>query len=508
MKIINFFKNIAKYWSKPKEGNFLSNKETASYSLGGNGIQGLAAIFGYVAPISTSLILSTVYGIKPMDIWLIATLVALTGIIKTPIIGAIIDNTNTKWGKFKPLIVLFSIPTVVVLILFVTIPSRFTDYKQILTSIIILSILLSFFQPTTVALQNGLAQVMTTNGDERASLMSIYNIVANFLGSVIQIIIPAFAALVSPFPKDDAGNIIKDGLKHGIYDIKSYQILIPICAVLSLILILPELIWTKERIIKKENSKNQIGFFDGIKRAMTNKYFLIISLCMVLGSLRGLSSAFMMPWICSYSIGNEAGGAALGIAVTVCGFAFVPGMALTPLLAKKLGKRNLLIAVHICALIGILPMFLFLGTKPWEPWILLGFVFVQNLAAGPYIVTMIMNADILDYEQLKNGSRLEGFFNNFQMQFIALVSIGTTLVLPLILKNVCKLGLNTPIGENTYDVLKNATKRKEVFSWMLIIAAVANIVAIIPIFFYNLTDKKHKQIIKELEERVAKEDTV
>ncbi|MDR3216450.1 MAG: MFS transporter [Clostridiaceae bacterium] len=481
-------KDVKTHWKEPAEGNSLGYKEIAMHAVGGNGVNLLNGMFmNYAATTVNCLLTASVYGILPMDIWLIGVIVAIVGLIRMPLAGLIIDNTNTRWGKFKPLILVFAIPTALLLVAMAYIPALYMGqdlYTQRFIAIAVISGLLAFTQPMMSAVLGGLSQVMTMNTKERGKFYAINNVTQNLFTSLMQIILPPIAVLV-------AGTM-------GMSSVKVYQITFPFLGAIGLVAALASVFGTKERMLVDNKVKQRVKLSHGIKRCLKNKYFLILTSSGVLGSLRGVAN--IMTWVCLYQMEQPLGNNVLGIATLLCGLGYVPGMILAPLLANKFGKRKAALFVHALSLLTTLPMLIFLG----QPFILLVFVFIQNINNGLFIVTMIMDADVLDYEQYKSGERLEGFFGNFRMTVIALFGIGTTLVTPFILQTYCGIDANT-VGkdlENAYFVLTDTAVRNKVFLSLILIASASSFLGMIPFFFYDFTDKRHAEIIKELENRL------
>lgn len=483
-------KSVINHWHAPAEGDSLSYKEIALHSLGGNGVNLINGMAAYTGTVVGSLLTATAYGILPMDLWAIGAICALIGLFRMPIVGWIIDNTQTKWGKFRPLIIVFSVPTALLLIAMAFIPAQFmgaADYNRRYLAIAIISALLAFVHPTLNTVMGGLSQVMTMQTAERARFFSIINVTQNLFTSLMQIILPPLSIII-----DASG---------GMESIKVYQICFPILAVIALGTSLGSVFGTQERAIIKEDAKIKVPLKLGISRCAHNKYFMLVNISLILSSLRGVAN--VMNWICIYQMPQPLGTSVLGIATTLCGMGYVPGMAVVPLLVKKFGKRNSYIGMHIVAMLVTLPMLLALN----QPFVMLVMIFFQNLASGAFIMVSLMNADILDYEQYKSGERLEGFFNNFQAMAIAIFGIGTSLITPLILQKYC--GINADLAgeqlENAYTVLRTTAIRNKVFSSLIIIASASLLLGMLPIFFYDLTDKKHAEIICFLKEQAQGE---
>ncbi|MDR3292933.1 MAG: MFS transporter, partial [Clostridiales bacterium] len=347
MNIVSkLYHELTGHWKTPKEGNSLGYKEILLHGIGGNGVSLFEGMNGYAGTAVTSALTAMIYGILPMHIWLIGMIVALVSLVRMPLTGFIIDNTNTKLGKFRPLILMLAIPSALLLIALAYIPAQFMTpdgYTARLVSFTIISALLAFFLPTLSTVYEGLSQVMTMNTQERGGFFAILNVIRNLSVSVMQIVLPLFSVMVG-------------GMEH----ITIYQIAFPILVVIGVGASLASVFGVKERMIIPKDKSNKVSFWLGMKRCIKNKYFLIKVSSDILSALRG--SANIVFWICIYSIGGDKGNQVFGIAAAVLGFGHVPGMLLAPLIVKKFGKQRSFIGTHILGILTTLPMLFFLNS--------------------------------------------------------------------------------------------------------------------------------------------------
>ena len=88
-----------------------------------------------------NVFLTTSLGLDPTTIALLATVTTILGYIKDPITALIIESTRTKWGRFKPYVVI-CMPAVV-LLNFAFMMNPFSDYQAKVIYVFTLEILLS-----------------------------------------------------------------------------------------------------------------------------------------------------------------------------------------------------------------------------------------------------------------------------------------------------------------------------------------------------------------------------
>ena len=101
-KVGGMVKDFFKHWNTPpKEGYYLPNKEFVAYSVGGMGVQAMSIFFQYFT-ITVGVHLSVVYDFDQMVVNWTGWIIALLSFVRAPLVGGIMDNTNTKWGKYRP----------------------------------------------------------------------------------------------------------------------------------------------------------------------------------------------------------------------------------------------------------------------------------------------------------------------------------------------------------------------------------------------------------------------
>jgi Na+/melibiose symporter-like transporter len=121
-KLPYFFKFLRKYWNTPPKGKYLSYKEYFAYCIGGMGVSGGVALPAYVA-LSAGLYMAAALRINVNDIVLSGIISSIITILRGPIISMIMDNTNSKLGKFRPWLVWLPIPIILSFVGTVFIPA-------------------------------------------------------------------------------------------------------------------------------------------------------------------------------------------------------------------------------------------------------------------------------------------------------------------------------------------------------------------------------------------------
>ncbi len=467
-KIKEIPKEIKNHWSTPAEGKYIPYKEFASYSIGGIGVNTINSLFGYVALNANCLLIGSAYGIKPTHLAWLNIIMSIINILKAPIISMMIDNTNSKYGKFRPYLLYTGVPTAILLCVMAFIPNDI-NYTAKVAVIGVVYACLMVFQALYAQAFTSLAQVLTPNGEERTGLLSVSMFIYSLGPSIVNMLLPILA-----------------GLTGGMTNFKTYRILFPVFSVVGIILSIITFKGTEEKIVVAKDYVAKVKFSEGIKQVAKNKYFWLINIHSILSCLKyGIGS--ILGWYCIYQIKSDA---MLGIMNTVIGTASVPLMLLAPLLAKKIGKRNVLIWTNL-----IRAVFSGLMLVTMDNTVLF-FVFLYLatlMMGGDSVVTTSMTAEIFDYQQWKTGVRLEGFITQLGAMLTTFAGMFTGLIIPYFYEHY---GL-----EKDYTVLYDASVRTPIFNILIITTIISCVICVIPILFYDLNEKDHQKIIEELKVR-------
>ncbi len=467
--------DVKNHWKTPSEGKYISYGEFTAYSIGGIGVNTVNSLFGYVAISANCLLIGSAYGIKPTHLAYLNIIMGILNLIKTPFISMLIDNTNTKYGKFRPYLLYTGLPTAILLCGMAFIPNDINYWTKV-SLIGIVYAFLMIFQALYAQAFTSLAQVLTPNGEERTTLLSVSMFIYSLGPSIINLVIPILAQLT-----------------WGMTDFKTYRVFFPIFSAIGVLLSLITFKGTKEKIVVPKDYVAKVKFSEGIKQVAKNKYFWLLNFYNVLSGLKfGIGS--ILAWYCVYQIQNEG---MLGLMNTVLGTASVPLMLLAPVLAKKIGKRNILLVTNLLRA-GFAAIMLFtMGNSV----VFFVFLYLATLMlGGDGVVTTSMQAEIYDYQQWKTGTRLEGFITQFGGMITTVSGMFTSLILPYFYEHY---GL-----VDDYTVLYEESVRTPIFNILIITTIISCVLSVIPIFFYNLKEKDHKKIIEELKERAEAEDSL
>lgn len=485
-KIKQTVSSVKEHWSSPPEGRYIPYKEILAYSVGGIGVKFVIYTVWYISLSATSLLAGSALGLKNGDLVKLNMIATIIGLFLGPIRGLIIDNTRSSKGKFRPYLLYTGIPSAILLTIFAFLPFETMTYNQKLWSLFISYMLLQLCYPFYDQAYTTLVQVMSPNSTERADVITV----STFIYSLAPTIMGFFVPLIAGFT---------GGLEH----INAYRVIMPALGIGGALIGLFSYFGTKERIIVSKDYTPKVPFFKGIGAGIANKYQWARSLtswCILFQA--GVGN--VTTWYFYYGIkdvlnlSTEQQGVLNGTLMTILGAAATPAMLLSPLLIRKLGKRNMYIFYILGNVITLVGMYLFIE----QIWVLYAFIWIRGFFnTFPLIADSAMSADVLDYQQYKSGDRLEGLMGQFVGTIGVFVSMGITyFTQTIVMQN--HFGL-----VDNYDDLYKASFREPLSKGMIVIALVGFVLALIPfITMYTLTEEQHDSHIKVLKIRAALED--
>ena len=213
----------------------LSIKEKVGFSLGDSAAN---FIFQTIMLLQLSFYTDT-FGITAGVAATLFLVARLWGAVIDPIMGAISDRTDTRWGKFRPWILWTAVPFGIIGFLAFTTPN-FSTSGKIIYAFITYILLMTVYSANNIP-YSALSGVITGDMKQRSSLFS-YRFVFVCLATIA---IQGFALpMVNHFGKGDSA--------------KGYEITMGIFAVLAVLFFLFTFFTTKERIKPDPQQKSSL----------------------------------------------------------------------------------------------------------------------------------------------------------------------------------------------------------------------------------------------------------
>lgn len=468
----------------------LSIKEKIGYSLGD-----LAAnlvfqtLMTYLAYFYTDI-----YGLSPTHSSIIMLVVGLiAAFIFNPIIGILADRTNTKWGKFRPWILLTAIPLGCVALAAFTTPD-FSYSGKIIYAVVTYTLLLLFYASNNLP-YSALSGVITGDMAERNSLSSYRFVAVMFAQFFVQVFM--LGIIKSAGNGDKAIGIEK---------------VMTALAIIGTIMLLITFLTTKERIIPKPEQKSSVK--EDLADLMKNKPWVIMltltTLVFITLSLKGGSyifyfenyvdkeqlAIFIQPILDGLSsiglnhFGNDPVAAGFGL-FNAGGIIFmIVGITLSKSLADKYGKRNIYGIFLFISALFVLAFYFF------PPDSIRLMFFSQILHGFFYGITIpllwAMIADVADYSEWLNNRRATAIiFSAMMVGLKAGLSIGGALTTFF-------------LGKFNYvpnSLIQTDTAVNGIKLLISVFPAIPFLIGCGLLFFYKIDKKMEVQIESDLKER-------
>ncbi len=466
----------------------LSIKEKIGYSLGDLSANLVfQTLITYLAYFYTDI-----YGLNADDATAIIFFVGTAAAIGfNPIVGALADRTNSKWGKFRPWILWTAVPLGVTSVLAFTTPD-FSYSGKVIYAVVTYTLLLLLYAGSNLP-YSALSGVITGDMKERNSI-SAYRFVAVMFA---QFFVQVFMLPIIIY----AGNGDKAA---GI------EITMTWLAVIGTILLLITFITTKERIVPKPEESSSI--FDDMKDLVKNIPWIIMLTVTILQfttlAMKGGAyvyyfenfvsknslSDFISPIIDFLSsiginfFGSDPVSAGFGL-FNAGGIIFmIIGIGLSKMLADKYGKRNVF---GIFLFISTLFILVFYVLSPDSINLIFGAQIFHGFFYGitiPLLWAMI--ADVADYSEWKNNRRATAIIFSAMMVGLKLgLSIGGALVASIL----GRYGyVPNSVGEQTESAILGTKMLVSIFP------SIPFLVAAALLFFYVIDKKMEEKIEQDL----------
>ena len=343
--------------------------------------------FGSNVVFQTILILlpafyTDVFGLAPAAMGTMFLAVRLLDTVTDPIMGMVADNTNTKWGKFRPYLLWFAIPFSVVFV-FTFITPDFSENGKLAYAYLTYAALMVLYTVVNIP-YCALGGVITSDSQERVSANSYRFFIATSAGVLISYFAPD---LIEYFGNGNE----QDG----------YPYAMSVFGVLAILAFFGCFALTKERVKQVAPTKGSLSV--DFKTLLKNDQWLVVALLflvlLVPIVLRGASQVYYVKWF----IGDAELIAAF---LTTGTFCQMIGAGFASSLTKKLGKVPAYILVQSIIVVGSIALYFVSSSNLYVIFILFGVVnfFVQM--GAPILFTMA--ADTVEYGELKTGRRVTG----------------------------------------------------------------------------------------------------
>lgn len=447
-----------------EEQKMCTKKEQLGHAIGVLGHDSAYNLWStWMMPFLTDILM-----LPPVFIGILTTVSRIFDAFTDIFMGVIADRTRSKWGRFRPW-VLRAGPffCLCMALSFLKLPVGvvglcvFAGIMYIVTgSIAFTAVDIPFWS---------LPAAMTSNTKERSSIIGTTTTVSNAIAGLVGILLPLGLGFLGEFKWTSYFTIAV-----------AFAIFATIMYVISFKLV-------REHVVPDDTEKFSLRL--ALKNIFANQPLLCVQLsniaCLLAMTLRG----FCNYYYCVYNLGN------IGLA-SLMSLLLLVGMIVGSICfiwgSKIIGKKNCMFAVALVYTAANLVLY-FSG---WSNlMIVFGCAIISNICMGAAIVCVnAMLADTIEYGEWKTGQRNEAMITSTRCFVTKCVSAVSGLVVALV---IAATGMVPQATEQAPVVLNS-------FHFVYSLgSAIVMVLAVLPMLFYKLTEKRHAEIMAELAERKA-----
>lgn len=360
-----------------------------------------AAIVASVQGFFLNAFLLDVAGMRPAAAGAIFLIVKIWDSVNDPVIGALTDRTNTRWGRRRPWLLFGAIPFGLAFFLHWLVPDV-GDVGKFIYYLVVALLLDTAFTAVNVP-YTALTPELSEDYDERTSL-NAYRFSFSILGAMVAAFLHGI--IVAGFDNPKTGNAIAAAI---------WAFFITSSALITFA-------YTRESHFRQESAEGP-GFMDGLRIVFRNRAFLFVT------------TIYLLTWLCiqfvqanlllyaRYWLGAEEQFPFIILAIQVTAFIFLLVWARV---SQRIGKQRVYyIGISFWILAGVLLFFL----QPGQ----VNFLFALAVLAGAgvsigYLIPWSMLPDVIELDELETGQRREGVYYGF---FVFLQKLGISLGLAL-----------------------------------------------------------------------------
>ena len=484
-----------------------TKREALMYLLG---MFGQNAIYGII---STGLYFyfQNVICLPAMALGWIFAIARVWDAVNDPMMGTIVDRTNTKWGKCRPFLI-FAPPVIGILTIATFLNGNYatadSHFKQVM---IVAWAAVSYIAWGMIYTIGdiplwGIIARMSESEDARAKLISWARIFA------------AIGSVLATFGIEMVSQSVNSSMGLDPNAQKGFIVVSVIATVVSTILFELAGVGTKERVVAKNEEKK--GFIASLKIMWSCKPFRRILISGVIRSPMQLFMTVIMTLLTYYYCNGDLNNAfstphilaAIGLLILGFGLGEFGSMAIVPMLMKKWDVKTIYNATGVLALpIGAL--YIVYKVAPTGMlnlgWVAICAVMLLFTGASIGIVNVcqsFMITDCIDYEEYHTGYRPDGVFFSGQSFITKLASGISSLISAAVYAAVGYSDVNI---DNMNKALADGANFAQDYGsyadamWILITipVAIGFILAVIPTWKYEITPEHREEITAALKEK-------
>ena len=468
-----------------KGGNLLSR---VAYSFGNVGQSAFynALSTYFIVYVTSSLFSGVDKSVATKLIGIITGLVVVIRIAEIfidPLLGNIIDNTNTKWGRFKPWQLIGGTVSAILLVLVYTGLFGLVNVNTTLFIVlfIITFIVLDVFYSLRDISYWGMIPALSSDSHER----STYTALGSFTGSIgyngiTVVVIP----IVTYFSWVFTGKYVESQSGWTCFAI--------IVAILGILTVCSVAFGTKESTTTlRAKAEDNGGPLQAFKALAQNDQLLWVALSYLLYAIANVATTGVLMYLFKYILDNTAAYSIVGVIPVITGLVMAP---LYPILNKRIPRRYLYLGGMVLMIVGYL---LFAVGSSNLAMVIVGLVFFYLPQTFIQMTAILSLTDSIEYGQLKNGKRNEAVTLSVRPMLVKIAGACSNGIVGFIAVAAGMIGDATAADMTAANI--------GMFKVCAFYVPLGIIVLSLLVFLFKvkITEKMHDEIVEELEAKLA-----
>lgn len=448
------------------------------------GVSGIGKDAAYALSTIMFIYLTTYVGMSSAFVGTMFMVVRLWDAINDPIMGNIVQNTNSKWGKFRPWILSGTILNAIIVIFVFINPGFAPDSISYMIYITVFYTLWGMSYTLMDIPFWSMIPALSQNQEDRESVSSITRFFTTVGFAIVSAPYLMFAALLGAGTTDATVATVSQIRSGFLY----FAIIIAVIFVISQVVMVLNV-----REAKVSENEDKISLKKMWRLLVDNDQLMVVMIVVVITNFVLYITSTMAFYYIAYNLNNEnlfLPFIGLGLVVQLISIAFYTT------LSKKLSRKqmyNFSILIQVIAFIG-----LFINAFVLSDNVLMVFgmgVFVFFGQGISMVLTTLLLSDTVEYGELKTGKRSESTV--FSVQTFV-VKLATGLSMGVVGIGLELIGLQ--VDPNSDTLLAQSESTLMGISVMMFILPIFGMLFSRYIFnkHHIINEEKYQEIVDEL----------
>ncbi|MBP5386404.1 MAG: MFS transporter [Prevotella sp.] len=422
---------------------------------------------------------NNVYGLDSAVVAVMFLVVRFIDVIWDPMVGAFVDKSHPRWGKYRSWLLIGGIPLAAFAIL-----CFWNGFSGSLLYAYVTYVGLSMCFTLINVPYGALGSSLTRDTDEITILTSVRMIMANLAGLIIKTL-PLVIAIFAPKVLNE-----QTGKMEAVYNTpaagRAWLITMSIFALVGLVLLIVTFFESKERIVMDKSETAGVKVSDLWMELVRNRPLRVLSFFFIIAfttmSISNAADSYFMTFNMHATPFMTTVFMWLG---TIPAFIFLP---LVPAIKRRIGKNGMFRMFLGISIAAMLLMYLIMSIPSLKACTTLLFVVQFVKSVGVLVATGYMWAlvpEVVTYSEFASGKRVAGIVNAliciFMKAGMALGGVIPGLVLAW-------------VGFKAGESVQTPMAEQGILWLVTLIPAALFVMAIYVIGKYELTDAKMDEI--------------